>query len=102
MPADVRFGSKAGISDAQPDVRQVSQADIYLVVRSLLRLGLIRREPAALRHAATHGLIRLAAVPALAHTDRAVRLELTVAPGAAVGAEPRRLLLCGHATRKQK
>ena len=66
-------------------------------------LGLIRREPAALHHAAAHDLIRLAGTPALAHTDRAVRLKLTGAPGAPVGAEPRRLLLlCGHATRKQQ
>jgi hypothetical protein len=65
-------------------------------------LGLILREPAALRHAGAHGLIRLAGIPALAHADRAVRLKLTGAPGAAVGAEPRRRLLCGHATRKQQ
>jgi hypothetical protein len=67
-----------------------------------IELGLICREPAALRHAAAHDLIRLAGILALAHTDRAVRLKLTGAPGAAVGAEPRRRLLCGHATRKQK
>jgi hypothetical protein len=67
-----------------------------------MELGLIRREPAALRHAAAQDRIRLAGIPALAHTDRTVHLELTGAPVAAVGAEPRRLLLCGHATRKQK